>query len=175
MKAVPSDSSAYGLLISDNIVAARARARLSQASLAARMKSLGYGWYSQTVGSAERGERRVTAEEVLGLALALETSVAALLRPSDDDKQVVLPAGQVFSTRWIRRLVGRGVNDGGLTWNGDVPVFADPARAPEYQVAVYDIVPASQLAYDDGSPVEGDNPYASKWPSDDLGKQGEDG
>jgi hypothetical protein len=43
---------------------------LAGQDLAARMQRLGYGaWLYQTVGNVERGKRRVTAEEVLALAL----------------------------------------------------------------------------------------------------------
>ena len=120
---VSEDSPTHGLLISRNIVAARARLRLNQASLAARMQALGYGWYPQTVGVVERGERRVVADELHALSRALDTSVAALLRPTGDDRAVAFPSGDTIAAASVARSVGAGENDGAVTWDGDRPVF----------------------------------------------------
>ena len=58
------------------------------------MRALGYDtWHRQTMGKIERAERRITAEEVLGLAYALETSIAALMAPEDGDQVVDFPSG----------------------------------------------------------------------------------
>jgi transcriptional regulator with XRE-family HTH domain len=124
-EAVPTEPPAYGLLISRNVVAARARLRLSQSSLAARMKALGYGWYPQTVSAAERGERRLTADEVLGLALALETSVGRLMMPTSDDKQIELPSGHALMGGTVVSSV-RLENDKRVKWDGDTPSFDNP-------------------------------------------------
>lgn len=134
-EAVPQDQWSYGLLVSRNVVAARARARMSQASLAARMKALGYGWYAQTVGAVERGERRLEISEVLALALALETSVGALLDPSADDKLISLPSGDVILAGTVLRSV-RHFNDGMVAWLDDVPRIAsrEPESWPETEV-----------------------------------------
>ena len=46
------------------------------------MRALGFkGWRRQTVASVEKGKRRVTVEEALGLAMALETTLPRLLAP----------------------------------------------------------------------------------------------
>jgi hypothetical protein len=68
--------------IARNIVTWRTMRWLTQKSLAARMSALGFGWRQQFAASAERGQRRVTASEVLGLALALETTMSSLLTPA---------------------------------------------------------------------------------------------
>lgn len=125
---MPLDASSYGLVISRNVVAARARIRMSQSSLAARMKALGYGWYPQTVGSVERGERRLEVGELLGLALALETSVGTLLDPSRDDRLVGLPSGDMLISGTVLRSI-RHFNDGMVSWVGDKPRFA--TREPD--------------------------------------------
>ena len=63
-----------------NIRAARARADLSQKMLAARMRRLGFRtWVYQTVGKTEHAQRPVTATEILGLALAMNTTVMHLM------------------------------------------------------------------------------------------------
>jgi len=50
------------------------------------MRALGFEpWIRQTVGSTERGRRRPTTEESIGLALALETTVPRLLMPIVED------------------------------------------------------------------------------------------
>jgi hypothetical protein len=61
------------------------------------MQALGFGeWRRQTVGLAESGKRRLTVEEALGLMVALETTLAALLQPPAELEfaGILLPAGQ---------------------------------------------------------------------------------
>ena len=58
------------------------------------MRDLGFeDWHQQTVASVEKGKRRVTAEEVLGLVEALETTLPRLLAPIGGDLWVELPSG----------------------------------------------------------------------------------
>jgi hypothetical protein len=45
------------------------------------MVELGHSWHQTTAGRIERGARGVSAEEVTGLAAALETTVVGLLDP----------------------------------------------------------------------------------------------
>lgn len=94
------------------------------------MRALGFtAWARQTVTRVERVKRRLTAEEILGLALALETTPAALMRPTGDDGSLIrvdglgLPAVSV-----ILRVAG--VNDGALTWDGDRPVVGPGRPVP---------------------------------------------
>lgn len=121
---VPTDPAAYGAVISRNVVAARARARLKQSEVATRMRALGYSWHPQTVGEIEKGNRRLTADETLGLAEALGVSVAALLAPSADDELIRLPSGDPLPAAHVGALV-YGRNFGAVTWDGDKPVFTD--------------------------------------------------
>jgi len=114
---------AYAAVLGDNLRAARARADISQETLAARMRALGYKeWLYQTVGKSERGGRRVTAEEIRGLAWSLDTSIAALMKPAPEDKFLAFPSGSAIAAVSDRRSV-RGVNDGAVRWSGDQPVF----------------------------------------------------
>jgi len=113
----------YGRVLRRNISGARGRLQLSQAAVAARMSALGFDWHQQTAGAIEKGRRRVTAEEIHGLSRALETSIAALMRPSDDDKVVAFPSGDAVPAVSVQRSAGAGSNDGAVQWDGDVPKF----------------------------------------------------
>lgn len=114
----------YEVFLGRNISAARGRLRLSQASVAARMKALGFSqWHQQTAGSIERADRRVTALEVLGLSIALETTVRDLMTPPQGEL-VTLPG-----TPGERFQIGASrfeINDGALTWDKDEPVMGAP-------------------------------------------------
>ncbi|MGO9298410.1 MAG: helix-turn-helix domain-containing protein [Streptosporangiaceae bacterium] len=122
-------STAYRDVLARNVRIARAARGIGQQELAARMRTLGYdAWLHQTVGNVERGKRRIIAEEVLGLAFALETSVGALLDPSRDDRLIALPAGHLVTVGTVLRSV-RHFNDGMVSWDGDEPRFA--TRNPE--------------------------------------------
>src|SRR5579875_751710 len=84
----------YADVLAKNVRAARARRGLEQEPLAVRMRALGFSaWRRQTVASVEKNTRRLTAEEVFGLAFALETSVISLLEPAREDGPVSLPSG----------------------------------------------------------------------------------
>lgn len=114
---------AYGEVLARNVRGLRSRKGIGQKSLATRMRALGYtAWFTQTVGKAERGERRITSEEVLGLAYALEVTVRQLLSPQPDDKRVGLPNGESVDVLSVLRMLA-GSTDGAITWNGDDPVF----------------------------------------------------
>lgn len=123
-------ASTYRDVLARNLRAARSRLDISQQSLAARMRALGYeAWLHQTVGNVEKGKRRVTAEEILGLSYALETSVAALMMPTEDDRSVAFPAGQSVKVTSVRYSV-IGYTDKSVRWADDLPEFSDPARRP---------------------------------------------
>jgi transcriptional regulator with XRE-family HTH domain len=117
----------YSEVMARNARAARARLGLEQELLAARMRALGFeSWRRQTVASVEKAARRVTAEEILGLGYALETSVAALMMPAESDKQVAFPSGHSVGVRSVQMSVS-GYTDGAIRWTGDVPEFSDSA------------------------------------------------
>lgn len=120
----------YADVLARNIRAARSRASLQQEPLATRMRALGYSsWQRQTVASVEKGRRRVSAEEILGLAVATETSIGALMAPAVDDKIVDLAPGKTLLVSSVRQSA-RGFNDGSVRWDGDIPVFVDTALGP---------------------------------------------
>lgn len=107
-------------LLARNLRKARAAAQLSQEDTRKRMNALGFTkWLGSTVSLVMRGKRRVTAEELIGLALALETTPGQLLTPEDDAgyQQIVMPSGFAFPGR---RLFGLGQY---VTWEDDEPVL----------------------------------------------------
>src|SRR5436190_20641958 len=58
------DATAGNDLIRANIRAQRARLGITQASVARRMRQLGYPWYPQTCGLVERNQRPLLADEL---------------------------------------------------------------------------------------------------------------
>jgi hypothetical protein len=86
----------YLELVARNVRVARAAVtpKLSQNGVAERMRALGFKeWRRQTVGNTERGQRRLSLEETLGLMVALETDMTALVYPPGDDHPVATPGG----------------------------------------------------------------------------------
>jgi transcriptional regulator with XRE-family HTH domain len=113
---------AYDEVLARNARAYRSRKGIGQERLAARMRALGYtAFLRQTVSKVEKGERRLSVAEVLGLALCLEVTMRQLLEPQPDDKQVELPNGDSLSERTVRLLVSE-VNNHAIYWKDDVPV-----------------------------------------------------
>lgn len=113
----------YRVVLARNIRAARRRLDINQQRLAERMRALGHAaWVHQTVGNVEKGKRRVTAEEILGLAFALETTVATLMAPTGDDRAVDFPTGAIDVESV--QASAMGYNTEPIRWDGDKPVFA---------------------------------------------------
>jgi len=118
-------ATSYADALMRNVRAARARRGLEQELLAARMRALGFSaWARQTVARVEAGKRRLTAEEVFGLALALETRFTALLEPVSDDGPIALPSGDELLFNTVHELIWGG-SEYTVSWDGDVPQFPD--------------------------------------------------
>jgi transcriptional regulator with XRE-family HTH domain len=116
---------AYDEVLARNARAYRSRKGIGQERLAARMRALGYtAFLRQTISKVEKGERRLSAAEVLGLALALEIRMSQLLEPQAGDHQIELPNGEPLSERTVRLLVAE-VNDHAIYWKDDVPVMRE--------------------------------------------------
>jgi transcriptional regulator with XRE-family HTH domain len=70
----------YSEAIIGNIRAERARKAVTQADVVTGMRALGFtNWHRQTMARIELGERRLLAEEVLGLAEVLHVPAVKLL------------------------------------------------------------------------------------------------
>jgi len=123
-------TTSYREVLAQNIKAERGRAGLSQQDLAGRMRALGFSaWLHQTVGSTERGKRRLLVEELFGLALAIGTSMGTLLAPAPEIRSVELPGGQLVDSDTVRRSIWHR-NDGLVWWEGEEPRFdsGEPAE-----------------------------------------------
>lgn len=123
----------YADVLVRNVKAARARLGLDQADAVARMRALGFAtWHRQTMGKVERAERRLTAEEVLGLAACLETTVQQLMSPRITDAPVELPSGEVLASIQVMALVSdehNGPTNRGTRWVGNSFEQGWPAEA----------------------------------------------
>jgi transcriptional regulator with XRE-family HTH domain len=127
----------YDEVLTRNIRAARSRLDLEQKNIVARMRALGHDtWHRQTMGKVERGERRVTGEEMIALALALETTIAALMAPRDEDGAVELRSGARLPVEVVRLSAVGKIVDGAVRWDGDEPVFS----AQEHPPVVVDVM-----------------------------------
>ncbi len=120
-------------MLAGNIAAARARRRLGQADLAARMRALGYRWARQTVGDIEAGKRQLRAGELYGVSLALEIPVTTLVIPWADEgpmPEVVLPSGLIltFSAQFRVSNVPRFP----IMWEGNIPKFENTDSIREH-------------------------------------------
>lgn len=126
----------YADVLARNVRAARSRADLGQEALAERMRALGYeAWIRQTVGSTERGRRRPTGEEILGLAICLETTAQRLMTPLSEDRWVELPSGESLRVGAVVSFVtgqqlGTDVTTRDAQWYGNALALAI-ARPPE--------------------------------------------
>jgi transcriptional regulator with XRE-family HTH domain len=65
--------------VAGNVRVYRQLRGIDQSILALRMQSLGVAWRQVTVSEVERNQRNVTVSELVGLALALETTIEQLL------------------------------------------------------------------------------------------------
>jgi 8-oxo-dGTP diphosphatase len=118
-----------------NIRAQRARLGLTQASVSRRMNQLGFTWYPQTVGLVERSQRPLLADELLALALALETTPDVLYGPPPD-LSVVLFGGERIPAQRLRII------DDSVNWVGDELKVSAPTvqyRPVEQVIAVHEM------------------------------------
>jgi transcriptional regulator with XRE-family HTH domain len=119
----------YSDAVLENIRATRARKKLDQAVVSERMRKLGYkSWHRQTLGKVERGERRLAASELLGLAVALETNIPLLLSGPPDDGVELGDKGPIDGRDVTALASGR--NNGAVRWddNND-PIFSKGVNA----------------------------------------------
>lgn len=88
---------------------------------------LGRPWRRQAVHQAERGGRAFTAAELAALALALDTSLPALFRAEDDDRDGIGLPGRTVSPEEYRGIL--------LNRDGEAPLDG----VEEMIVALHDI------------------------------------
>jgi hypothetical protein len=111
----------YRDILAGNVAAERARTRLRQESLAERMRALGWKtWRKQTVSDIEVGKRAIQGDEMLGLALALQTTVPALMALPFDAAIVALPSGDLVARDRVTANIGT------VEWEDDSPKLTPP-------------------------------------------------
>lgn len=101
-------------VLADNLRDLRTLNRLSQREVAERMKWLQHeGWSQTTVSEVERGQRNVTTDELLALALIYGRTIGELLDPGGvlGDKHPTIdyggrePASAHVARAWVRDAV----------------------------------------------------------------------
>ncbi len=109
-------------VLAENLPRLRGARALTQGDLAERMAALGHGWVRQTVGEVERSGRAVNADELIGLALSLKTSIAGLLDPdmSHGPAAPTIDIGAEFTPRFedLIDVIAQGARRpyGGFGW-----------------------------------------------------------
>lgn len=110
----------YGDLFAANMRAARARADLSQTTVAKRMKRLGFGsWSGGKVSECERGARAVMVGELLALAVSLECTLRDLVGEARPDARIAFPEVAWELSGVTVRNSGYGWNDYSVTWTDE--------------------------------------------------------
>lgn len=118
----------YAEVLARNVRAARSRAGLQQEPVATRMRNLGFtAWLRQTVANVEKARRGLRAEELLGLSIALETSVMRLVSPLQEDKEIALPSGLSLPVTTVEAYVtGEWITDERILWYENGPLLNPP-------------------------------------------------
>jgi hypothetical protein len=125
--------------VSRNVAAERTRQKTEQKDLAAAMSTLGHDWTQRTVAEVEGGRRRVSLDELVGLALALGRTPPELLSPPEDlDHGAGGQMHRDFVAQWargrVRALLVEKL-DGGAAFKV-TPVFVEP-QAPAAQLQAF--------------------------------------
>lgn len=138
-------ATSYAEVLARNVRAARARRGLEQEPLAARMRALGFSaWRRQTVAAVEKSTRRLTAEEVVGLALALETRLYSLVEPAREDDPIGLPSGASIPFLAMHALLYGG-SKYTVTWDSDIPQFPSDDPPDQYMADFDDPLPPPRV------------------------------
>jgi transcriptional regulator with XRE-family HTH domain len=128
-----TEPTTLGKILARNIASARVARDFDQQDLAARMRELGWKWVRQTVGEVENTRRRLTGEEIFGIALALDTTVDRLMTPLWGNEPVQLPSGVTLPWQSVKLVIsgpdpidespGRRERHGsfhrGISWDGN--------------------------------------------------------
>jgi transcriptional regulator with XRE-family HTH domain len=110
------------MMMRGSIRAQRARCNLTQENVATRMNMLGYAWYKQTVGLVERNQRPLLADELVALAVVLETTPDVLYLPPPDVASVLFGGYSIPAQRL-------SAVDSSVSWDGDKITVTPPVAA----------------------------------------------
>ena len=109
------EAGTVGTVLAGNIRAMRSLRWLSQEGLAERMRFLGHDWSRTTVSEIERCARKLTAEELIALAVVLSATLAELGDPHG--QPVTLGQMEAISPAQFTGLLD-GSTRLGLDWLG---------------------------------------------------------
>lgn len=124
----------YRSLLTSTVRRCRQRLGLEQAQLAKRMAGLGFPWHPPTVSNIETGKRRLAAEELLGLSLALEVPLSALVAPPHDMRlPIAVGDNLAVPADLVAVSAGQGRLEAWLEWVDDEPRWPSEARRAELQ------------------------------------------
>jgi transcriptional regulator with XRE-family HTH domain len=140
----------YAPILAGNIARARGASGFTQAALAESMARVGFPWKRITVAEVERGVRRVSLDELVGLAALFGKPIVEFLLPQSDlDYQ--LPSGRTLPAAMLLELVF------GEQWRAAFNAVKQGGGA-EWSVA----------AFAAGAPLAGDEDWrpaaATRWP-----------
>ena len=130
----------FGEIIGSNIKALRDEAGWTQAQVAEAMTSLGFDWKRITMAQTEASSRRITFEELLGLAVVFAVPVVELLLPADapGDSTVLGWHTCTMDRSMVEELlIGHGgvLGKGGLTWKSAARASGAPRGANDWRPA----------------------------------------
>ena len=138
----------YAQILADNIDRARDASGFTQAAVAECMARVGFPWKRITVAEVERGVRRVSLDELVGLAAIFGKPIVEFLLPQGD-VDYRLPSGRTLPAWMLLELVL------GSEWS---EAFRRVKGGPEWAAA----------AFAAGAPLGGDEDWrpvaATQWP-----------
>ena len=130
----------FGQIIGENVKALREEAGWTQAGVAEAMVSLGFDWKRITYAEVEASTRRVTFEELLGLAVLFAVPVLKLLIPTEapgDSTVLAWHTGDIPASM-VRELFigdGRDLGRGGLAWRAAARAVGVPRGTKNWRPA----------------------------------------
>ncbi len=115
-----------------NIKALRNEAGWTQERLAGAMAAAGFSWKRITCAEVEVGSRRISLEELLGIAMLFSVPALELLIP-DDSVALDMPMADVKGPQVEELLLGSGgrLGRGGVEWTAPLSVLAMTGRTDE--------------------------------------------
>jgi hypothetical protein len=113
----PAKVTTFHKALCANVKTLRNEAKITQAALAAAMTSIGFDWKRITCAEVETAKRRLTIEEVVGVAALFAVPAITLFHPHHDTA-IAWHQGDLSGEEVSTLFVGPGgsVSGGGPTW-----------------------------------------------------------
>jgi transcriptional regulator with XRE-family HTH domain len=101
----PSELGAVGRQVAENLAMLRHGAGMKQQELSERLEAIGRPVPATSISKAEKGERRVDVDDLVALAMALDTSPNRLLLPVDERDAIIdlapnVQVSQAYAWQW---------------------------------------------------------------------------